>query len=123
MLYEVITRPDPARHVIVGDMKIHPDMEAFVRELKLELAKSQRREIFVLIHGYNTKFDSGIERTAQLSTDLEIDGAAVFYSWPSAGSLFGYKADRSQITPVITSYSIHYTKLYDIRMPFILSAK
>jgi esterase/lipase superfamily enzyme len=92
-------RPDPARHVIVGDMKIHPDMEAFVREVKLELAKSQRREIFVFIHGYNTKFDAGIERTAQLSTDLEIDGAAVFYSWPSAGSLFGYKADRSQITP------------------------
>jgi esterase/lipase superfamily enzyme len=92
-------RPDPARHVIVGDMKIHPDMEAFVREMKLELAKSQRREIFVFIHGYNTKFDAGIERTAQLSVDLEIDGATAFYSWPSAGSLFGYKADRSQITP------------------------
>ena len=91
-------RPDPARHVIVGDMKIHPDMEAFVREVKMELGKSERREIFVLIHGYNTKFDSGIERTAQLSVDLEVDGAAVFYSWPSAGSLFSYKADRAQIT-------------------------
>jgi hypothetical protein len=91
-------RPDPARHVIVGDMKIHPDMEAFVREMKLELAKSKRREIFVFIHGYNTKFDAGIERAAQLSVDLEIDGSTVFYSWPSAGSLFGYKADRSQIT-------------------------
>ena len=90
-------RPDPARHVIVGDMKIHPDMEAFVREVKLELARSERREIFVLIHGYNTKFDAGIERAAQLSVDLEVDGAAVYYSWPSAGSLFGYKADRSQI--------------------------
>lgn len=91
-------RPDPARHVILGDMKIHPDMEAFVREVKLELAKSKRREIFVFIHGYNTSFGNGVERTAQLSVDLEIDGAAVFYSWPSAGSLFGYHADRSQIT-------------------------
>ena len=91
-------RPDPARHVIIGDMKIHPDTEAFVREVKMELAKSQRREVFVLVHGYNTAFDAGIERTAQLSVDLEIDGAAVFYSWPSAGSLFSYKADRSQIT-------------------------
>jgi pimeloyl-ACP methyl ester carboxylesterase len=78
-------------------MKIHPGMEDFIREMKLELAKSQRREIFVFIHGYNTKFDAGIERTAQLSVDLEIDGSTVFYSWPSAGSLFGYKADRSQI--------------------------
>jgi len=91
-------RPDPARHVIVGDMKIHPGMDAFVREVKLELAKSSHREIFVLIHGYNTAFDAGIERTAQLSVDLEIDGAAVFYSWPSAGSLFSYKSDRAQIT-------------------------
>lgn len=91
-------RPDPARHVIVGDMKIHPSLDAFVREVKLELAKSSHREIFVLIHGYNTAFDAGIERTAQLSVDLEIDGAAVFYSWPSAGSLFSYKADRAQIT-------------------------
>lgn len=91
-------RPDPARHVIVGDMKIHPDLEAFIREVKMELAKSKRREIFVLIHGYNTKFDAGIERTAQLAVDLEVDGAAVFYSWPSVGSLFSYKADRAQIT-------------------------
>ncbi len=91
-------RPDPARHVIVGDMKIHPDTAAFVRELKLELAKSRHREIFVLIHGYNTAFDAGIERTAQLAVDLEVDGAAVFYSWPSAGSLFSYKSDRQQIT-------------------------
>ncbi|MEZ5955399.1 MAG: alpha/beta hydrolase [Hyphomonas sp.] len=90
-------RPDPARHVILGDMKVFPGMDTFVNEVKLELAKSKRREIFVFIHGYNTKFSDGIERTAQLSTDLEIDGAAVFYSWPSAGSLFSYRADRSQI--------------------------
>jgi len=95
-------RPDPARHVIVGDMKIHPDVAAFVREVKLELAKSKRREIFLLVHGYNTTFDAGIERTAQLSVDLEIDGAAVFYAWPSAGSMFSYKADRSQITDQAT---------------------
>jgi pimeloyl-ACP methyl ester carboxylesterase len=95
-------RPDPARHVIVGDMKIHPDVAAFVREVKLELAKSKRREIFLLVHGYNTTFDAGIERTAQLSVDLEIEGAAVFYAWPSAGSMFSYKADRSQITDQAT---------------------
>ncbi|MEZ5998598.1 MAG: alpha/beta hydrolase [Hyphomonas sp.] len=91
-------RPDPAKHVILGDMKTFPGMDAFVKDVKLELAKSKRREIFVLIHGYNTKFSDGIERTAQLAVDLEIDGAPVFYSWPSAGSLFSYKADRAQIT-------------------------
>ncbi|MEZ5947226.1 MAG: alpha/beta hydrolase [Hyphomonas sp.] len=78
-------------------MKVFPGMDAFVKGVKLELAKSKRREIFVLIHGYNTKFSDGIERTAQLAVDLEIDGAPVFYSWPSAGSVFSYKADRAQI--------------------------
>ena len=29
-------RPDPARHVIVGDMKIHPDMELLMKDIPLE---------------------------------------------------------------------------------------
>ncbi|MCA8902615.1 MAG: alpha/beta hydrolase [Hyphomonas sp.] len=91
-------RPDPAKHVILGDMKVHANMTAFVNDVRRELAVSERREIFVLVHGYNTSFDAGIERTAQLAVDLEIDGAPVFYSWPSAGSLFSYGADRAQIT-------------------------
>jgi esterase/lipase superfamily enzyme len=35
-------------------------------------------------------------RAAQLSVDLEIDGATVLYSWPSQASLLGYVSDGNQ---------------------------
>ena len=96
-------RPDPAKHVIMSGMKIHDGMDQFVREMKLELARSDRYEVFVFIHGYNVTFPAAVERTAQLSVDLEIDGAAVLYSWPSFGTVFSYKGDRAQIVePTIT---------------------
>jgi hypothetical protein len=41
-------------------------------------------------------------RTAQLAVDLEIDGAAVLYSWPSRASLLSYVIDRNQkVAPYI----------------------
>jgi esterase/lipase superfamily enzyme len=73
-------------------------MAEFLANVRIALARSQRREIFIFIHGYNNDFPTAVERTAQLAVDLEIDGAPVLYSWPSAGSVFGYKADRRQIT-------------------------
>ena len=91
-------RPNPAKYVILGDMKLDATMAEFLANVRIELARSQRREIFIFIHGYNNDFPTAVERTAQLAVDLEIDGAPVLYSWPSAGSVFGYKADRRQIT-------------------------
>ncbi|MEH6693438.1 MAG: alpha/beta hydrolase [Hyphomonas sp.] len=91
-------RPDPAKHVILGDMQVDATMAEFLANVRISLARSQRREIFIFIHGYNNDFPTAVERTAQLAVDLEIDGAPVLYSWPSAGSVFGYKADRAQIT-------------------------
>ena len=91
-------RPNPAKYVILGDMKLDATMAEFLANVRIELARSQRREIFIFIHGYNNDFPTAVERTAQLAVDLEIDGAPVLYSWPSAGSVFGYKTDRKQIT-------------------------
>lgn len=91
-------RPNPAKYVILGDMKLDASLAEFLANVRIELARSQRREIFIFIHGYNNDCPSAVERTAQLAVDLEIDGAPVLYSWPSAGSVFGYKADRKQIT-------------------------
>lgn len=91
-------RPDPSRHVILGDMQIHAGLQEFALEMKDELARTRRGEVFVYVHGYNNDFATAVERTAQLGVDLEIDGASVLYSWPSAGNVFSYKADREEVT-------------------------
>ena len=94
-------RPDPAKHVILEDLKTFPDMDEFLIELRSEVHRSKRQEVFVFIHGYNTDFVEAVERTAQIAADTETDGAAVLFSWPSQGTVWGYFTDRAQIVDPI----------------------
>lgn len=48
----------------------------------------------LFVHGYNTDFDGGLYRTAQLAHDLNFKGYAFHYSWPSKGSAFAYDFDN-----------------------------
>jgi esterase/lipase superfamily enzyme len=52
----------------------------------------------IFVHGYNNDFDDALYRTAQMAYDLEFDGAAFLYSWPSASGLTGYYYDRESAT-------------------------
>ncbi len=95
-------RPDPQKHVIVEDLETFPNLAVFVDELRTTLRRSQKREAFIYIHGFNNDFDAAAERTAQLAVDLELDGAPILYSWPSRGRVFGYVADgASLVRPVV----------------------
>jgi esterase/lipase superfamily enzyme len=57
--------------------------------------KSGKKSAFIFVHGYNVTFEDAARRTAQMSYDLSFDGAPVFYSWPSQGSLGDYLKDGS----------------------------
>lgn len=101
-LWRAEFRPDPAKHVILTSIAAYPGLEPFIAELRGQIARSGRREAIVFIHGYNTEFAGAAERAAQLAVDLEIDGAALMYSWPSKGGVLGYVADGAQvIKPVV----------------------
>lgn len=59
--------------------------------------------VLLFVHGFNTKFDDALIRTAQLATDLSRErtydvGIPVLFSWPSAGSisLDTYNGDRDR---------------------------
>jgi esterase/lipase superfamily enzyme len=53
------------------------------------------RKLFLLIHGYNVSFADAARRTGQLANDLQFDGAAVFFSWPSQASVSAYTVDET----------------------------
>lgn len=55
------------------------------------------RSLLIFIHGYKTTFQDAAIRTAQLSFDLGVKGAAAFFSWPSKGHLMGYAADAAAV--------------------------
>jgi esterase/lipase superfamily enzyme len=69
----------------------------FFNELGVSVSKSKVRNSFVFVHGYNVTFTEAAMRTAQMAYDLGFDGAPVFYSWPSKGTLLGYPHDSDNV--------------------------
>jgi esterase/lipase superfamily enzyme len=46
---------------------------------------SGKRRLFVFVHGFNTNFDEGVYRVAQIVHDSEMNAAPVLFNWPSRG--------------------------------------
>jgi esterase/lipase superfamily enzyme len=90
---------DPRKHFTIKELEVlsAADLLARVRE-RLSAGRAFRDQALVFIHGFNTGFEAALYRTAQLASDLQFDGAAFLYSWPSAGSVAAYPRDRESAT-------------------------
>jgi esterase/lipase superfamily enzyme len=91
-LYEAAE--DPKEHFTMKQLK-SLTKEEFLSLVRQKLASSSRFKdhALVFVHGYQTKFDNAVFRTAQIAYDLKFDGASFLYSWPSGGTLQGYTYD------------------------------
>jgi len=87
---------DPEKHVVFLGCSFEAK-EPFFSQVAARVSDSQGKKAFVFVHGYNVTFEDAARRTAQISYDLGFDGAAVFYSWPSQGTVTGYPIDESNI--------------------------
>jgi esterase/lipase superfamily enzyme len=76
---------------------IELDREECLAKLNEDLAKSDRQEIFVFIHGYNVSFEDAARRTGQLAHDLDFPGPTMLYSWPSQATTAGYTIDENNV--------------------------
>jgi len=79
-------RPDPEKHVVllgVTQLSMH--------EWK---AGAHAAEALVFVHGYKVSFEDGALRAAQFAVDLNFDGTAMLYSWPSEAKTFRYPVDE-----------------------------
>ncbi|SFM24111.1 Esterase/lipase superfamily enzyme [Shimia aestuarii] len=83
---------DPDKHVVLAGLQ-ELTRDAFAEGCCGE----QDRLLFV--HGYNVSFHDGALRAAQLAFDLEFPGQAMYYSWPSKSSLYGYLSDSNNVVP------------------------
>jgi len=86
----------PERHVVLLDVLEKPT-DDFYTELRDCVSESHKKQCFVFVHGYNTKFEDAVRRSAQLAYDLEFDGAPICFSWPSEGELWGYHSDQNDV--------------------------
>lgn len=89
-------RADPDRNFLAESAVEFPSEGDFSRNIQSRLSRlpSGDREIFTYIHGFNSSFEQGVMRLAQLEHDLELPGVSVHFSWPSAASPLGYAYDR-----------------------------
>ena len=86
------------KHIVLHSLQEQPTSAAWFNELSQVAQASDRNELFVFIHGYNVRFIDALKRTAQLSHDLELQGPAVCYSWPSRGDVAAYTMDEASVS-------------------------
>jgi len=84
---------DPSRDFVTTAQEVYQTTPAFQNDLRAELVKSDG-EAVIFVHGYNTNFAESVYRVAQFAHDLQLPGAVVLYSWPSAAEPLGYVYDR-----------------------------
>ncbi|MGE0767214.1 MAG: alpha/beta hydrolase [Hyphomicrobiaceae bacterium] len=90
-----IEKEDANKHFTVREIKVLTKAELLeLVKQRLGASRTFRDQSIVFIHGYNMSFDDALFRTAQISYDLQFDGAAFAYSWPSGGGLASYIYDR-----------------------------
>lgn len=87
---------DPGEHIALVDLTPLDDDEWNAR-LAVALGASERDEILVYVHGYNTSFESAARRSAQLAFDISFRGVPAVYAWPSKGTLSGYPSDAETV--------------------------
>lgn len=86
-------REDPEKHIVLLSLE-QLNADAWKDELKQKVAACSKRDLLLFIHGYNVDFETAARRAAQFAHDLEFQGLAVLYSWPSEAATFKYTIDE-----------------------------
>lgn len=84
--------PDAATEICVLDWK-KLDRAAFAAEVGKAIGP-ERRQVLLMVHGYNISFANSLLRSTQILHDSGLDVAPVVFSWASRGRLSGYGYDR-----------------------------
>jgi esterase/lipase superfamily enzyme len=88
--------PDPVKHVVLLSTTTITE-DDFLGDVRSKAKSESGSKVLLFVHGYNVTFADAARRTAQLAYDLAFNGAPVFYSWPSVGTVAGYTADQRNI--------------------------
>ncbi len=105
-MWKLQVREDPHKHVVLLTAQPLAATDYF-GQLKAQISASDGASDLVFVHGYNVTFADAARRTAQMTYDLEFNGPAVFFSWPSQGKFAAYPTDESNIewaTPDLKSF-------------------
>lgn len=82
-------------------------LRSFGDQVQAKLDRSNPSDVFVFVHGFNTRFDGNTMLAAELHHYLGRQGVFISYAWPSQHSLFAYDEDKAN-----ARYSTRYFRLF-----------
>ena len=88
--------PSDALELAESPAELSAGAQAFFDALNSDLDKSPTRILTVFVHGANNSFEESVARGAQIQYFTGDADVALTYSWPAAGSIFGYARDVRQ---------------------------
>lgn len=91
--YKLEFSEDPKKHVVLLDLELL-GKDGFFDAVGRKSSQASKNEALLFIHGFNVSFPSAIQRTAQIAFDLDFEGTALAFSWPSQAALEAYTIDQ-----------------------------
>lgn len=87
--------PNPQQQFTMAGRKIFASERDFQAGLHTDMQTHGRgqKEITIFVHGFNATQAESAFRAAQLSTDIDLPGSMLLYSWPSKGKPLAYAYD------------------------------
>ena len=83
------TSPDEHKHFIIKRV-VSLSEDEFDRVIKTKSAHTA----LIFIHGFNTTFEDGLYRNAQIVWDLQYQGLSILFTWASRGEITDYIYDK-----------------------------
>jgi tetratricopeptide (TPR) repeat protein len=93
--YKPITE---ARHLAMHCIEVVGDQQIVATAVhQIDVARTYPAQALIFVHGYNVSFESAARRVAQIAYDIQFDGAAFLFSWPSQERMWGYLSDSDTV--------------------------
>ncbi len=91
---------DPSKDFVVKSIGYLDGDAGFQAALRKEFAsrKPEHREVFLFIHGFNTRFPEALYRFAQVINDAKTPRVPVLFTWASRGAVTDYVYDNNSAT-------------------------
>ncbi len=81
----------------IYSIHLYSDAVDFGSGLTRDAPRNATNEALLFIHGYNTPFEDGIYRTAQLAVELDFRGLPIYFAWPGGEHWWEYLAAVDQV--------------------------
>jgi len=116
--YRLEFSENPKKHIMLLRPVTELDAPTFFSELHQDVDRTERKELFVFIHGFYNSFQDAALRTAQIAYDVGFTGRGgagvpVMYSWASNDEAppLGYTRDRTRVSHTLPRLTQFLTDL------------